>query len=156
MQLPAYVDDHLVNTGKISRAAILGLAGGVWATSKEYNVRYHFDRRVSALLTLPVSRSLGKDHPRGAKESCQRVQRPWRHYGRGHSARRAEVLRNSGGWKNHAGETKGMRPPHPLHIRDSSSRLASPNPTVVPTVCNLRWHAPISRPHLTACGVLAK
>ena len=39
MQLPAYVDDQLLKGGKIHRAAILGRAGGVWATSKEYKVR---------------------------------------------------------------------------------------------------------------------
>lgn len=35
----AYVDTNLVGTGKIERAAILGRQGGVWATSKGYNVR---------------------------------------------------------------------------------------------------------------------
>jgi hypothetical protein len=31
--LSAYVDDHLVGSGKISQAAIVGQGGGVWATS---------------------------------------------------------------------------------------------------------------------------
>ncbi|KZO90799.1 profilin [Calocera viscosa TUFC12733] len=38
MSWQAYVDDHLVGTGKISRAAIIGLAGGVWASSSGYNL----------------------------------------------------------------------------------------------------------------------
>ena len=35
----AYVDTNLVGTGKVTRAAILGLKGGVWAASAGYNVR---------------------------------------------------------------------------------------------------------------------
>ncbi|EJD07866.1 profilin [Fomitiporia mediterranea MF3/22] len=38
MSWQAYVDDNLVGTGKISRAAILGLQGGVWASSAGYNL----------------------------------------------------------------------------------------------------------------------
>ncbi|KAI0360772.1 Profilin/allergen [Trametes cingulata] len=34
----AYVDTNLVGSGKISKAAIIGLAGGVWAASPGYNV----------------------------------------------------------------------------------------------------------------------
>ncbi|WOO78653.1 Vacuolar transporter chaperone 1 [Vanrija pseudolonga] len=34
----AYVDDQLLATGKISKAAILGKAGGVWATSSGYTL----------------------------------------------------------------------------------------------------------------------
>lgn len=34
----AYVDDHLVATGKVKKAAILGKQGGVWAASPGYNV----------------------------------------------------------------------------------------------------------------------
>ena len=33
MSWQAYVDTNLVGSGKIARAAIVGLAGGVWATS---------------------------------------------------------------------------------------------------------------------------
>lgn len=36
----AYVDDQLLATGKVQKAAILGLKGGVWATSSGFNVRY--------------------------------------------------------------------------------------------------------------------
>jgi tRNA A37 threonylcarbamoyladenosine biosynthesis protein TsaE len=35
----AYVDTNLVGSGKLSRAAILGLGGGIWATSPGYTVR---------------------------------------------------------------------------------------------------------------------
>jgi hypothetical protein len=34
----AYVDTNLVGTGKIAKAAILGLAGGVWATTPGFTV----------------------------------------------------------------------------------------------------------------------
>ncbi|KAK4684771.1 profilin, partial [Tremellales sp. Uapishka_1] len=34
----AYVDDHLVGTGKITKAAILGKQGGVWAASAGYDI----------------------------------------------------------------------------------------------------------------------
>ncbi|KAF9257494.1 profilin [Marasmius fiardii PR-910] len=38
MSWQAYVDTNLVGSGKISKAAILGLAGGVWATSPGYSL----------------------------------------------------------------------------------------------------------------------
>ncbi|KZT55625.1 Profilin/allergen [Calocera cornea HHB12733] len=38
MSWQAYVDDHLVGTGKISRAAIIGLQGGVWAASPGFDL----------------------------------------------------------------------------------------------------------------------
>ncbi|OCF34571.1 profilin [Kwoniella heveanensis CBS 569] len=38
MSWQAYVDDHLVGTGKVSKAAILGKQGGVWAASSGYNL----------------------------------------------------------------------------------------------------------------------
>ncbi|KAN0065147.1 profilin, required for normal timing of actin polymerization in response to thermal stress [Thecaphora frezii] len=38
MSWQGYVDTNLVGTGKISRAAILGLKGGVWAHSSGFNV----------------------------------------------------------------------------------------------------------------------
>lgn len=34
-----YVDTNLLQTGKVQKAAILGLKGGVWATSAGYTVR---------------------------------------------------------------------------------------------------------------------
>ncbi|WRT63157.1 uncharacterized protein IL334_000060 [Kwoniella shivajii] len=38
MSWQAYVDDHLVATGKITKAAILGKQGGIWAASSGYNL----------------------------------------------------------------------------------------------------------------------
>ncbi|KAG8853824.1 profilin, required for normal timing of actin polymerization in response to thermal stress [Tulasnella sp. 330] len=40
MSWQAYVDTHLIGTGKISQAAIVGLApnGGVWATSSGFTI----------------------------------------------------------------------------------------------------------------------
>lgn len=38
LAIAAYVDDQLLATGKISKAAILGKQGGVWAASTGYNV----------------------------------------------------------------------------------------------------------------------
>lgn len=39
MSWQGYVDTNLVGTGKVSNAAIIGLKGGVWATSPGFNVR---------------------------------------------------------------------------------------------------------------------
>ena len=39
MSWQGYVDTNLVGTGKVSEAAIIGLKGGVWATSPGFNVR---------------------------------------------------------------------------------------------------------------------
>ncbi|KAJ7240851.1 profilin [Mycena haematopus] len=38
MSWQAYVDTNLVGSGKISKAAILGKAGGVWASSAGYSL----------------------------------------------------------------------------------------------------------------------
>jgi len=38
MSWQAYVETNLVGTGKVSRAAILGQKGGVWAASAGYNL----------------------------------------------------------------------------------------------------------------------
>ncbi len=38
MSWQGYVDNNLVGTGKITQAAIIGLKGGVWATSADFNV----------------------------------------------------------------------------------------------------------------------
>ncbi|KAH9846389.1 profilin [Lenzites betulinus] len=38
MSWQAYVDTNLVGSGKIARAAIIGLAGGVWASSPGYTL----------------------------------------------------------------------------------------------------------------------
>ena len=39
MSWQSYVDDHLVGSGNVTKAAIVGLDGNVWAQSPEFNVR---------------------------------------------------------------------------------------------------------------------
>ena len=39
MSWQSYVDTNLVGTGKVSRAAILGLKGGVWAASPGFTLK---------------------------------------------------------------------------------------------------------------------
>jgi hypothetical protein len=41
MSWQGYVDNNLVGTGKITQAAIIGLKGGVWATSADFNVSFY-------------------------------------------------------------------------------------------------------------------
>ncbi|KZT55624.1 Profilin/allergen [Calocera cornea HHB12733] len=38
MSWQSYVDNQLVGSGKVSRAAILGLRGGVWATTNGFTI----------------------------------------------------------------------------------------------------------------------
>ena len=38
MSWQSYVDTNLVGTGTVSQAAIVGLKGGVWASSSGFNV----------------------------------------------------------------------------------------------------------------------
>ncbi|EIW73028.1 profilin [Tremella mesenterica] len=38
MSWQAYVDDQLLATGKVTKAAILGKQGGIWASSAGYNL----------------------------------------------------------------------------------------------------------------------
>ncbi|KAG5651049.1 hypothetical protein H0H81_010064 [Sphagnurus paluster] len=38
MTWQAYVDDHLLGSGKVTKAAIIGLQGGVWACSRGYTL----------------------------------------------------------------------------------------------------------------------
>ncbi|KAH8110212.1 profilin [Phellopilus nigrolimitatus] len=53
MSWQAYVDTNLVGTGKIARAAILGLQGGVWATSAGYNLSPEEQKAVVTAFTNP-------------------------------------------------------------------------------------------------------
>ncbi|KAF9647097.1 profilin [Thelephora ganbajun] len=48
MSWQSYVDDQLIKTGKVQKAAILGQAGGVWATSTGYNLSPEEQRAVIA------------------------------------------------------------------------------------------------------------
>jgi len=63
MWLPAYVDDQLLKGGKIHRAAILGLAGGVWATSTGFNVWCLLIWLLVASLTFLVLQSFDAAQP---------------------------------------------------------------------------------------------
>ncbi|KAK7056995.1 profilin, required for normal timing of actin polymerization in response to thermal stress [Paramarasmius palmivorus] len=38
MSWQSYVDTNLIGSGRVTQAAILGLAGGVWATSAGFNI----------------------------------------------------------------------------------------------------------------------
>jgi len=96
----AYVSDHLVGSGKLTQAAIIGLEGGVWATSDGLSVgraafvmlqpqRASWPGRTSNRYSnVPASLSLG--HPRartgphsGLQERSGRAASawhpPWRH-----------------------------------------------------------------------------
>ncbi|KAI5122862.1 hypothetical protein M0805_003155 [Coniferiporia weirii] len=53
MSWQAYVDTNLVGTGKIKRAAIIGLQGGVWATSAGYNLSTEEQRAIVAAFNNP-------------------------------------------------------------------------------------------------------
>ncbi|KAF5389189.1 hypothetical protein D9757_003411 [Collybiopsis confluens] len=46
MSWQAYVDTNLVGSGRVSKAAILGLAGGVWATSPGFELSAEEQRAV--------------------------------------------------------------------------------------------------------------
>ncbi|KAN0130086.1 profilin [Lactarius tabidus] len=55
MSWQSYVDTNLVGSGKVSKAAILGLAGGVWATSSNYNLSPQEQKDIVAGITKPDS-----------------------------------------------------------------------------------------------------
>ncbi|KAF7313910.1 Profilin [Mycena chlorophos] len=55
MSWQAYVDTNLLGTGKIHKAAILGLQGGVWASSAGYNLSTDEQKAIIAAFTDPVS-----------------------------------------------------------------------------------------------------
>jgi len=60
MSWQAYVDDQLVGTGKIQRAAIIGRQGGVWATSKGYNLSPEEQKAaINAFSDLDATRASG-------------------------------------------------------------------------------------------------
>ncbi|KAH8926342.1 Profilin/allergen [Atractiella rhizophila] len=48
MSWQVYVDSNLVGTGKIAKAAILGLQGGVWATSSGYTISPQEQKDIAA------------------------------------------------------------------------------------------------------------
>ncbi|KAJ7621359.1 profilin [Roridomyces roridus] len=55
MSWQAYVDTNLVGSGKVTKAAILGQQGGVWATSAGYNITDVEQKAILAALSNPDS-----------------------------------------------------------------------------------------------------
>ncbi|KAF8603608.1 profilin [Ceratobasidium sp. AG-I] len=53
MSWQAYVDNNLVGSGKVHRAAILGQQGGVWATSPGFTLSAEEQKACIALLNSP-------------------------------------------------------------------------------------------------------
>ncbi|KAI6134615.1 profilin [Pisolithus croceorrhizus] len=60
MSWQTYVDNNLVGTGKVSKAAIIGQAGGVWAASPGYNLSPAEQKAiVNAFKNLPEAQAHG-------------------------------------------------------------------------------------------------
>jgi len=60
MSWQGYVDNNLVGTGKISKAAILGLKGGVWATSPGFSLSTEEQTAaIQAFSNLDKTREIG-------------------------------------------------------------------------------------------------
>ncbi|WVR03108.1 hypothetical protein IAU60_000098 [Kwoniella sp. DSM 27419] len=71
MSWQAYVDDHLVGTGKVTKAAILGKQGGVWAASSGYTLsQKEQDAIVKTAFTQPDQIRAGGITLAGFKFMC--------------------------------------------------------------------------------------
>ncbi|KAJ9107577.1 hypothetical protein QFC21_001036 [Naganishia friedmannii] len=71
MSWQAYVDDSMVKTGKIARGAILGVKGGVWATSPGYTLsKPEQDFLVKVAFTQPGEAQAHGIHLAGTKFMC--------------------------------------------------------------------------------------
>ncbi|KAI0916192.1 hypothetical protein AcW1_009968 [Taiwanofungus camphoratus] len=55
MSWQAYVDTNLVGSGRVSKAAIIGLAGGVWASSPGYTLSTDEQKKIVASFNDPSS-----------------------------------------------------------------------------------------------------
>ncbi|RPD65417.1 profilin [Lentinus tigrinus ALCF2SS1-7] len=55
MSWQAYVDTNLLGTGKISKAAIVGLAGGVWASSPGYTLSADEQKTIVSAFNDPAN-----------------------------------------------------------------------------------------------------
>ncbi|KAH9476062.1 Profilin-1A [Psilocybe cubensis] len=53
MSWQAYVDNNLLGTGKVAKAAILGLAGGVWAKSPGFDITPEEQKAIIAGFSAP-------------------------------------------------------------------------------------------------------
>ncbi|SAM82619.1 probable PFY1 - profilin [Ustilago sp. UG-2017a] len=67
MSWQGYVDTNLVATGKISQAAIIGLKGGVWATSPDFNVAPEEQKAIIAGFDDPSGLQAGGVRANGKK-----------------------------------------------------------------------------------------
>ncbi|KAJ1018861.1 hypothetical protein NDA16_004665 [Ustilago loliicola] len=67
MSWQGYVDTNLVGTGKISQAAIIGLKGGVWATSPDFNVTPEEQKAIIAGFDDPSGLQAGGIRANGKK-----------------------------------------------------------------------------------------
>lgn len=70
---PAYVDTNLVGTGKISRAAILGQQGGVWASSAGYTLSTEEQANLCKIHNDPAAAQANGIHAAGQKFLCIRA-----------------------------------------------------------------------------------
>ncbi|KZT02849.1 profilin [Laetiporus sulphureus 93-53] len=55
MSWQAYVDTNLVGSGKVSKAAIIGLSGGVWASSPGYTLSTQEQKDIVAAFNNPAA-----------------------------------------------------------------------------------------------------
>ncbi|PWZ00217.1 putative PFY1-profilin [Testicularia cyperi] len=67
MSWQGYVDTNLVGTGKISTAAIIGLKGGVWATSPGFTVSAEEQKAIIAGFDDPSGLQAGGVRANGKK-----------------------------------------------------------------------------------------
>ncbi|SJX63546.1 probable PFY1-profilin [Sporisorium reilianum f. sp. reilianum] len=67
MSWQGYVDTNLVGTGKISQAAIIGLKGGVWATSADFSVSTEEQKALIAGFDDPSGLQAGGVRANGKK-----------------------------------------------------------------------------------------
>ncbi|EST04958.1 Profilin [Kalmanozyma brasiliensis GHG001] len=67
MSWQGYVDTNLVGTGKITQAAIIGLKGGVWATSSGFNVTAEEQKAIIAGFEDPSGLQAGGVRANGKK-----------------------------------------------------------------------------------------
>ncbi|GAK64683.1 profilin [Moesziomyces antarcticus] len=67
MSWQGYVDNNLVGTGKITQAAIIGLKGGVWATSADFNVAPEEQKAIIAGFDDPSGLQAGGVRANGKK-----------------------------------------------------------------------------------------
>ncbi|GAA6025626.1 hypothetical protein JCM11491_007149 [Sporobolomyces phaffii] len=70
MSWQAYVDDNLIGTGKITKAAILGQQGGVWANSAGYDLPASEQSALAQAFTDPATAQASGVRAAGQKFFC--------------------------------------------------------------------------------------